>query len=73
MISRDRLNFLNPRFLVEREIFSQSLQLPVNQTINPPGTSKASFLRMGFFLFTSISITYISNYGVLHEKNVARS
>jgi hypothetical protein len=39
MISRDRLNFLNPRFLVEREIFSQSLQLPVNQTINPPGTS----------------------------------
>ena len=26
-----------------------------------------------FFLFTSISITYISNYGVLHEKNVARS
>lgn len=40
MISSDRLDFLNPRFLVERERFSQSLQLSVNQTINSPGTSK---------------------------------
>ena len=39
MISSDRLDFLNPRFLVEREGFSQSSQLSVNQTINPPGTS----------------------------------
>lgn len=39
MISSDRLDFLNPRFWVEREKFSQSLQLSVNQTINSPGTS----------------------------------
>ena len=42
MISSDRLDFLNPRFLVERERFSQSLQLSVNQTINSPGTSEES-------------------------------
>ncbi len=39
MVSRDKLDFLNPCFLVEREVFSQSLQLSVNQTIDSPGTS----------------------------------
>jgi hypothetical protein len=39
MISSGRLDFLNPRFLVEREIFSQSAQLSINQIINPPETS----------------------------------
>ena len=34
---------------------------------------KSLILTNGVFLFTSISITYISNYGVLHEKNVAWS
>lgn len=73
MISSDRLDFLNPRFLVERERFSQSLQLSVNQTINSPGTSKAPSSGVGLFLFSSIPITYIFIYGVLHEKYVARS
>ena len=55
MISGDRLDFLNPCFLVERERFSQSLQLSVNQTINSPGTSqKASKLPVidGFEAFS---------------------
>jgi hypothetical protein len=39
MISYDRLDFLNPRFLVERERFSQPSQPSINQTIDPPGTS----------------------------------
>lgn len=58
MISSDRLDFLNPRFLVERERFSQSLQLSVNQTINPPGTSKTPeylFEYSGVFFFIKSS------------------
>lgn len=39
MKSSDRLNFLKPRFLVERERFSQPPQLSVNQIIDSPGTS----------------------------------
>lgn len=39
MISSDKLDFLIPCFLVERERFSQSSQLSVNQTIDSPGTS----------------------------------
>ena len=42
MVSRDKLDFLNLCFLVEREGFSQSLQLSVNQTIDSPGTSEES-------------------------------
>lgn len=39
MISSDRLDFLDSCFLIERERFSQSIQLSVNQLINSPGTS----------------------------------
>ena len=55
MISSDRLNFQIPFFMLEREVFSQSLQISVNQTINSPGTSqKASKLPVidGFEAFS---------------------
>lgn len=55
MISSDRLDFLNPRFLVERERFSQSLQLSVNQTINSPGTSSNTLNSLKVKYFQGIS------------------
>ncbi len=73
MICSDRLDFQNLRFLLDIQRSIQPLQLSVCQLVDSPGTSKAPFSGVGLFLFSSIPITYIFIYGVLHEKYVARS
>lgn len=66
MINSDRLDFLNPRFCVEGEIFSQSSQLSINQIINSPGISSMSkglevllliLLLFGTYTFLSSRLT----------------
>ena len=63
MISSDRLDFLNPRFSVEREVFSQSSQLSVNQTINPPGTSREALNSLVINSFGASLFLGVANRG----------
>lgn len=51
MICSDRLDFQNLRFLLDIQRSIQPLQLSVCQLVDSPGTSKASFLRMGLFFY----------------------
>lgn len=55
MISNDKSNFLNTCFLVERERFSQSPQLSVNQIIDSPGTSSNTLNSLKVKYFQGIS------------------
>lgn len=54
MIGYDILNFQIPFFLLEREVFSQSLQLSGNQTIELLGTSYNSCDKLNSVYVTGV-------------------